>query len=144
MKISMKDVDMCRPFEKEQYILKMMRRFGIIRERASQEWNGFEANDTRLDYKGRDGQIRLWLQSEEGQEKAKERYKDFASEEGSDRIKQPTAEVRDALRRHAHGAAQGCGHGDEFFHGRSTLREREERENAQGPAKKQKMAMVSQ
>ncbi len=108
-----------KPFEKQEFVLREMRKFGRTDAGAKSKWNQYESENYVRDYKGEDGQLRLWLPSKHFKDSVEESYIEHGTTEGSDVRKQVTDEQRDTLRRHVHEAVGSLGH--EFFRGRSTL-----------------------
>ena len=110
-----------KPFEKEQYILWKVNKFGWSRSKGTERWNEFLAEGHERDYKGDDGQVRLWLVETEYADQSKTKYLDQRSQSQSEVIKNPSQSDAYALAMHVHaqGAATNFQHG--FFRGQAGL-----------------------
>ena len=107
------------PFEKIQYLLRQQKKFGRSEAEALSLWNQAVASDAKRDYKGFQGQIRLWLPKEDYVLKESKRYVDQAAVEGSNRKKNVREADRDAMRLHVGELSTNFGH--EFFANQSSL-----------------------
>ena len=108
------------PYEKRQFTIRQVNKFGRSNERAEELWELADARAAKRDNCGDGGQKRLWLTKTEFIDVGKETFMEAAATEGSDRIKNPGNDVLDAMRLHAH-RLQGHNEGHEFFRGMSTL-----------------------
>lgn len=107
------------PYEKKQYIIKRMGKFGRTAKEAEDEWNEWLASEVERDHYGFKGQVRLWIDDKEQKELRQEVFIEKVACEGSDRRKNPTAQDRDDLRKFASADRPLASH--EFFSGKSTL-----------------------
>ena len=117
--VSIDDTSRRRPFEKMQFIIRQVNKFGRTKEEAKNMWNEAEAGQYARDYRGYQGQLRLWLDDKEFQDRKRSIYIDEGALEGSNKKKKIKDSDRDATRVHVHELANA--HADEFFHGQSSL-----------------------
>ena len=57
------DEGITEPFEKEQFIIREMQKYGRTRDRAALKWAAHEKQGFKRDHDGDEGQMRLWLPS---------------------------------------------------------------------------------
>ena len=110
------------PFEKEQWILREVNKFGRRRDQATQEWDKHDRDHlVDKDYMGFQSQVRLWLRKTEWRDIEMERFIEGAAQEGGERQRNPNSETRLALRNHAHDmfGQHGVSSNDDFFSGAS-------------------------
>ena len=115
LRVSIKEGAKTKPFEKREFIIRQVSKFGRSEEQAKGLWNEAEASSCRRDQ----GQLRLWLAKGEYEDKSKERYVDESALEGTNRKKKMKDKDRDAMRMHVHELGTGFGH--EFFQGQSSV-----------------------
>lgn len=112
------------PYERMEWILEQVRRFGRDQEEMKQEWRAHEANElVRRDWNGYKGQVRLWLQSAEYEKKGVTQMIEGSTTQGGDRRKNPKEATVDALKMHCHdmfGGSHGIGFNAAFFRGESS------------------------
>ena len=117
------DHNQTAPFEKEQWLLKQINKFGRKRPEAEQQWTEYEANPlVKDDHFGFKGQKRLWLKKGEFIDNTKKQYLDGAATFDGERAKSPRERVAEAFRNHAHdmfNSAAGVNSGNAFFQGAS-------------------------
>jgi len=53
-----KDVKRTKPYEKEEYIIRQINKFGRSRDRATAKWNAAQAGNCHRDWEGDEGQLR--------------------------------------------------------------------------------------
>ena len=115
-----------RPFEKEEWLLRCIRKRGLTREQGEEIWNEAEA-DSKVERSetGYRGQLRLWLTANEQKRKGTEQFVEEGVNEMGAGKRDPSSATRDALRRHAAGSASLTTSSHEFFEGESNLNVRE-------------------
>ena len=118
-KTSTTDTNRAKPFEKEEYIIRQVNKLGRSKGDALNLWNEAVAASHARDHLGFKGQLRLWLQHSVFKDVSTENYIDKSAVEGSNRIKNPNQEVREALRRHTHESKASVSDG--YFSGGSGL-----------------------
>jgi hypothetical protein len=106
-----------QPFEKEQWVLRRMRKFGTERANAVEMWNQAEAVTSERDYKGECGALRLWLAKGEYKKEAKTQYLDQRAQSQSEDIKKPTEAEVHALTMFVHNKSAAINFQHAFFHG---------------------------
>lgn len=106
-----------QPFEQEEWIRKNVNEKGWDRQYCEEQWGEYLAENTKRDYKGRRGEVRLWLVGLEYDADIKEKYMDQAATTKSEEIKNPKAEEMYALHMHVHDQARALNHQHEFFKG---------------------------
>jgi hypothetical protein len=109
------------PYEKEQWILKKIAKYGWTRSRADGRWCEMLVENWEQDRKGEDGDTRLWL-PKDFKQKDKGNFQNMGVKERSDVLKDHTQEELDALRRHVHDKAPTMSHHADFFKGKSGVR----------------------
>ncbi|CAE7249381.1 unnamed protein product [Symbiodinium sp. CCMP2456] len=119
LRVSIREGAKTKPYEKREFIIRQVSKFGRTEEQAKGLWNEAEASSCRRDHGGFQGQLRLWLAKEEYEDKAKERFVDESALEGTNRKKKMKDKDRDAMRMHVHELNTGFGH--EFFQGQSSV-----------------------
>ncbi|CAE7506268.1 unnamed protein product, partial [Symbiodinium necroappetens] len=119
LRVSIKEGAKTKPYEKREYIIRQVSKFGRTEEQAKSLWNEAEASSCRRDHGGFQGQLRLWLAKEEYEDKSKERFVDESALEGTNRKKKMKDKDRDAMRMHVHELKTGFGH--KFFQGQSSV-----------------------
>ena len=119
VKTSTTDTNRAKPFEREEYIIRQVNKFGRSKGDALNLWNEAVAASHARDHLGFKGQLRLWLQHSVFKDVSTENYIDKSAVEGSSRIKNPNQEVREALRRHTHESKASVSDG--YFSGGSGL-----------------------
>ena len=107
------------PFEKEEWILRQIRKKGSERKDCIQKWNEYEADNFERDYKGDKGQLRLWLPKKESKDQQRQQYMDFRSQSNSENIKNPDSADVHALSMFVHAKATACNFQHAFFKGGS-------------------------
>ena len=111
-----------KPYEKDQFIIKKVTKFGWDKDDAKDCWQDMLRENHPQDNKGRHGGTRLWL-SKESMLQTREKYKDLAENIASETIKNATAEDHEALRMHIHErAATDLFNSDDFLKGKSGIR----------------------
>ena len=87
---------------------------------AKEMWDEHDTdNRVERDWHGRRNQKRLWLLKHVFKDDYNGTTYEGGTEESSNSFKAPTADLRDAFRRHVHEDSTGLGH--EMFQGRSFL-----------------------
>ena len=112
----------CSPYEKQQWVIKKVSKFGWTNERALAMWRDLLQGKYEQDFDGDEGQVRLWL-PKEFKTKARQDYHDISARTASDVIKDATADETDALRMHVHEKSSTMHHGQAFFQGKSGVYE---------------------
>ena len=109
-----------RPFERREWVLRQVRKYGRSEAEAELEWEKLELQGYRKDFDGFRGRMRLHLpKGAMEQVSGQKRFIEGAAEETSDKKKKPTLEARDSYRRHVGEFRPSLGH--EFFSNQSTL-----------------------
>ena len=111
------------PFEKEQWILRAINKFGRTREEATDQWDLYTRTPGKEDYFGYKNQLRLWLPKTEFIDTTRTKFIEAACLEGSDKRKNPNAATVDAHRLAVHdkfSKPYGVSHGHQFFAGRAS------------------------
>ena len=119
LQVGVREGSMKIPFEKRQFVIRQVTKFGRTEKEAESLWNQAEAENHKRDYKGFNGQLRLWLAKQEYQDSYKDKHVNEEAIEGSNRKKKIKESDRDAMRLHVDELQ--LGHHHEFFHGRSSL-----------------------
>ena len=107
------------PFEKEEWILRQIRKKGWERPDCIHKWNEYEADNFDRDYKGDKGQLRLWLPKKESKDQQRQQYMDFRSQSNSENIKNPDSADVHALSMFVHARATANNFQHQFFKGGS-------------------------
>ena len=105
------------PYEKEEWILRQINKKGRTREWASNRWNEHLAGKWTQDYKGEDGQIRLWLPKYEFTEQSRSKFLENSSFSNSDVIKNPSQDDVYALSMFIHARHNALTFNHSFFTG---------------------------
>ena len=109
--------NMLSPFEKEEWIERQVTKKKWPRPEAEEGWDQLVAENHRRDWKGRQGEIRLWLNKREFSIQSKEKYMDIAANTISEDIKNAKAEDVYALQMHVHDKAKTINTQHAFFQG---------------------------
>jgi hypothetical protein len=88
---SNKSGQLCKPFEKQQFLIQKTSKYGWSDSRALARWNEHINDNYKQDHLGDDGQLRLWL-PKEYEDKGKEKYEDLAAQSRSENLKDATNE----------------------------------------------------
>jgi len=104
-----------KPFEKEQFIIKMCEKFGRTRPEATSQWEEWERRQVKTDRFGYQGQLRLWIPISQFMRTGQERRIDNVHVEGGSEVKNPKEVDSAGLRRAALRGASSSGH--DFFKG---------------------------
>lgn len=108
------------PFEREQWILRQVNKFGRKREFAAAQWEQFGSSGVaRADYLGFNGQVRLWLPKGEFEDSTLRKFIEGSMNQTIDRKKNLKDSGVDALRNHVHDMfnQHGVSPNDDFFKG---------------------------
>ena len=135
-----------KPFEKKEWVIRRVNKFGWSESDATAEWNQLEAVTKDRDYAGHKGGVRLWLDKGEIQEQSKSQYEDRGINESSDVLKNVSEADREALRFHSiHLGNELRAESSGFLHGRTGLgavhegedaEEEQAKDDAQTPSKR--------
>ena len=115
--LSAEDGKRRRPFEEEEYILRMMRKKGRLRDYWKEKWDEFDAVTQRRDTKGEGGSKRLWLFAGEWEDEKKRKYMDVGATVASELLKNPKADDVHALHMHVHDQSKATNFQHSFFQG---------------------------
>ncbi len=105
-------------YEKDQWIIRQVSKFGRTKEVATAAWQNYEGIAiVKRDHLGVDSLLRRWLPKGQFEDVAKINFIEGSVVQGSGRKKSPKAECVDSLRMHAHDmfGSHGITSGHAFF-----------------------------